>query len=441
MPHRLKASGLGGRRRQRQNIEYLETRRLLNAAPVVPEPPAAVWDAALRTVDRFEATHFAAFEAPIEYSSPHAVIAEGAFARDPAMTDFVTGPPHSTRVVAFDELAGAAFAEPPELEVIFLLTPPFPDAGSPFVPKPFREPPDAPASTEGTLTHSDFFEASSANTSTGGQVSPSSLWTAEPHGFDAEFEHAVILVENGWQPGAFGIFAGPDVTLVEAHPRVAELLRDPPGEVRLAMSPADGIRFSNGALAYFDSAADVERHSTIGFGVVIGQSARGEAAAIGGSAIGGVLPNGSWAYGEDAGPVEAAQRGAAWHLVALHEALHSANVGVSSAAVQAAQRGAQQAMSLLVREVLAPNFALDAAALTVAMNDFAAQADELGAGLLEILSPVASGEAALVAGVLGAGLAYRHWCGSRCDRRSEEQDLLSSRFIRGHASIRIGGSS
>jgi hypothetical protein len=51
--------------------------------------------------------------------------------------------------------------------------------------------------------------------------------------------------------------------------------------------------------------------------------------------------------------------------------------------------------------------------------------------------PVATGEAAIVTGLIGAGLAYRHWRGMEQREQGEEQELLSARFIRGPASLRL----
>lgn len=387
MLRRRTRSSAAAQRRHRQGIEYLETRQLLNVAPTSPEPPAAVWTA---------------------------------------------------RVAAFHEPATADLAQRPPVEVIFIADAAVHSAENSMAPKFFGEPPfNVPAFIGKSILDVGVFKPMPAGTSD--DASPSAIRSVDPRGFDPGFERAVFFVEDGWQPAEFGMFAGPDGTGFDGRPRFAEVLRAPLGDARLAMSPLDGVRSSNGALAYFDSAADGERHATAGFAILFGQSAESEALYKGGRTVGSALSTGPWGHADDSGPIESAQRSAVGYLVAFNDTAWSASIG-AAASVQAAQQGAEQAASLF-QDVLAPRFAFDAAALAVAIDDLAAQADELGVGLLELLSPVASGEAALVAGMVGAGLAYRHWRGARRAQQSEEQDMLSSRFIRGPASMRIGGGT
>lgn len=374
----------------RQSVEYLETRRLLDAVPMLPEPAAIV------------------FSAPSHAANVHQV---------------------------------AGGTEPAPVEVVFIAEPRSQLAENLFDPRLIARSPEVPAFTGELIVNVEIFKPAPANPAINAQLTSPPLPLADPHELDLSLERAVFLVPGDWQPDSVGMFARPDGISFDAHPRLAELLRAPLGEVRLLMSPADGLRSSNGALAYFDPAADAERHGTTGFAVMFGQSAEGETAAMRGRAVGDVLPVGAWAEAGDAAPFESAQHGTVSYLVAFAEAFLNASANDHSTAAQAAHGGAEEATSSLAQDVLLPRFAFDAAALTVAINDLADQAEELGAGLLEMLSPVGSGEAAAVAGMVAAGLAYRHWRGSRRDPRAEEQALLSSRFLRGHATIRVEGDS
>lgn len=405
MPHWLRKP-CAAARRHRQQIEHLENRRLLSVAPLAPMPPSAAWVSPEWPFSPAADHRIIVYDAPVEHASPPAT---------------------------------AATERPPAAEVIFI------DAGHPrwandsFAANVSSQPPAGPAFTAGAMNHADLFRPPPTTVSANWSLASASSRLADARDISGgDFGQTVFLVSYGWQFEGFATFTGPDGGFFDGHPRMADFLRAPPSDVRLATSAWDGLRSSNGALAYFDPDTDVERHTTAAFAITFGQSAEGEAAAVGGRPMGGVPSGGDLPDDMDA-ELAAFDERTVKALVAFEEALRDARAGDFSA--QAARRGAEQAASTLAQDVLAPRFALDAAALTVAINDLAAQADELGVGLLEMLSPAASGETALVAGFIGAGLAYRHWRASSRERLREEDDLLSSRFMRGHASIRLRGGS
>lgn len=405
MPHWLRKP-CAAARRHRQQIEQLEARRLLSAAPLVSAPPSAAWFSPEWPFTPGAGHGIMVYDAAVEHASPPATVA--------------TEPP-------------------PAAEVIFVTARHSHWANDSFAARFISQPPAEPAFTAGVMDHAELFRPSPTTVSANERLVAASLRLADARAISGgDFGQTVFLVSYSWQLNGFNTFTGPEGGFFDGRPHIADFLRAPPSDVRLAMSALDGLRSSNGALAYFDPDTDVERHATGTIAVTFGQSAEGETAAVGGRPMGGVPPGGDLSDDIEAELGSFDERSVK-ALVALEEALRDARADDSSA--QAARSGGEQAASTLAQDVLAPRFAFDAAALTVAINDLAAQADELGVGLLEMLSPAASGETALVAGFMGAGLAYRHWRASSRDRRREEDDLLASRFMRGHASIRLRGGS
>lgn len=201
---------------------------------------------------------------------------------------------------------------------------------------------------------------------------------------------------------------------------------------RAQISPLDGARSRASGSVAVNPDGDGQRQGSIGFAVVVGQSAETEATfgsrsrTVVGKSVGvGTTGENSQTDG---------------YHGAFGELARSAIAGWSAVASSASDHFSDDLLASVVDDLLTPRFTCDAAALSVAIGDIATQVDELGVRLLEMLSdPVVMGETALVAGLVGAGLAYRH----RRGERAEEAELLSSRFIRGHASLRLagGGSS
>lgn len=405
MPSWLRKPGAAARR-HRQQIEHLETRRLLSAAALASEPPRAAWVSQEWPLRPATDHRIIVYEAPLEHAAP----------------------PTTAETV-----------QPPAVEVIFIAARHPHWANDSFAAKLIPPSPVEPAFSAGEMNRAELFRPAPTTVSANGPLAAASSRLADAREISGgDFGQTVFLVSYGWQFNGFDTFTGPGGGFFDGRPHMADFLRAPPNDARLATSALDGLRSSNGALAYFDPDTDVERHTTAAFAITFGQSAEGEAAAVGGRPMGGVQPGGTLSDDMDAESGAFDER-AVKALVAFEEALREARAGDFS--VQAARRGAEQAPSALAQDVLAPRFTFDASALTVAINDLAAQADELGVGLLEMLSPATSGETAIVAGFIGAGLAYRHWRASSRDRRREDDDLLSSRFMRGHASIRLRGGS
>lgn len=91
-------------------------------------------------------------------------------------------------------------------------------------------------------------------------------------------------------------------------------------------------------------------------------------------------------------------------------------------------------------DLLLPRLSYDAAVFGAALADFVSEAEELGVGLLTILADIpVEGEMALVAGLIGGGIAYRHAREGRRRERAEEQEVLRARFIDVPASVRLRG--
>lgn len=89
-------------------------------------------------------------------------------------------------------------------------------------------------------------------------------------------------------------------------------------------------------------------------------------------------------------------------------------------------------------DLLLPRFSCDVATLGAALADFVSEADDLGIGLLSILAEVPSeGELALVAGLVGAGAAYRYARDGQKREWAKEQEVLRARFIGAPACIRL----
>lgn len=425
-------------------VECLENRRLLSATPIAPPlgPAPAAWLGSIEVVGPLEMSQGAsgrALEGPSD--GPATPEAPMTFPREQAVRTFDAPLQRiATQEVSWEGGAMTDRPEPTAVEIVLIPAASIGHEETVLAPKFFAQPQvDEPLFADRAIVHVDLFKAPPGSISANEQETFSSLRVPGPRGFDPEFERAVFFVSEGWQPGDLGAFSVPNEITFDVRERPADSLRLQFSDGRLAMSPLDGVRASNGALAYFDAATDVERHAAAGGAALFGQSAEGEAPFAGGRAVGmarfGELGN----AGDLSGPMEVAEQSTVGYLVALEEAFRAAALGAYSATVDTAQVGVEQAASSLVHEVLMPHFAFDAAALSTSLQELAAQADELGVGLWEMLSPIASGEAALVAGIVSAGIVYRHWRGTRRDERAEEQDLLSSRFIRGHASIRIAG--
>jgi hypothetical protein len=441
MPRRPRRFGGLAQFARRQRIECLENRRLLNAAPFatpLATVPAA-WVGPFEAIGPIQMNHASsggALGGPSD--GPSDGPSGGPAMREAPMTLPWEPQPITTQDVTWERDATASGAEPPTVEVVLIPAAAARHEDTTLSPNFFARPQvGEPLFADSAIVRVELFRAPPGSSSADEQATSSSVGLPDPRAFDPGLERAIFFVPESWQPGEPGGLSGSGEITFDVRERPTESLRGQLSDGRLVMSPLDGVRASNGALAYFDAAADGERHASAGVAALFGQNAEAGAPFAGGRAVGTALFGEAGNLGDSSAPVEVAQQSAVGYLVAIEEAFRRAAAGAYSASVDAAQQGAEQAASSLVQEVLVPHFAFDAAALTAAVNELADQADELGVGLWEMLSPIATGEAALVAGIVAAGIVYRHWRGTRRDEGAEEQDLLSSRFIRGHASLRI----
>ncbi|MGH7140845.1 MAG: hypothetical protein ACREHD_34370, partial [Pirellulales bacterium] len=249
-------------------------------------------------------------------------------------------------------------------------------------------------------------------------------------------DRELLFVFQGWQFSEAGQIYDGDVS-VDLRSRMVDFPHELLADARASVSPVDGVRSAANGSISVEPAGNGERQGSIGLATLLGQSAETEATLVGGGrAIIGASPASAEGSRPDGFSVAHATVG---YLVAFEEIAVSAAAG--SLSVLRGSRFADDALAaFVVDDLLTPHFACDAAALSVAITDLAARIDELGVGVLDLLAdPLPVGEAALVAGLVGAGLACRHWRGGRRDERAEQEELLSSRFLRGHASLRLAG--
>ncbi|HWB07907.1 MAG TPA: hypothetical protein VG826_01595 [Pirellulales bacterium] len=229
-------------------------------------------------------------------------------------------------------------------------------------------------------------------------------------------------VTQGQVPG-FGPF--------DPRGRLAELMHDALFAGHLAWSSDGAHSTTDGALGD-DASLEGERHAINP--ALFGQSAADDSS-FAGSGRSVMEADRPWFDFEAGEAADAPDREAASHLVAAGDAtatLASAVWAAGSRAVGAAIDG--DAFDSALHDLLAPRFAFDAAALSDAIRDLVDDADELGIGLLGLVTdPTRQGEVALVAAV-AAGLAYRHWRGRERREQAESREMLAARFVRGPAS-------
>ncbi|HVX14254.1 MAG TPA: hypothetical protein VHC22_23915 [Pirellulales bacterium] len=252
---------------------------------------------------------------------------------------------------------------------------------------------------------------------------------AAARGADAFGRYWTVLFE-GLQPADFGDVSGMNGMPFDPHVRFLDLAHDPLTEARSTLSSPDtGHNTTSDILT-----TEADRHVSSTLAALFGQSAETDAVFVG---RGRVLGDNQYKVGEGSQADEGSREQAVGYLVAFDKLALGWGLGAAAAAGQA-PGASKVALSFLLNDLLTPSFSCDAAALSIAINDLVAQADEMGGSLLDVFSDVAtSGEAALVTGIVGAGLAYHHWRGEHRRKLSEDRELLSARFIRGPASLRL----
>ena len=382
------------RRRCLNSVERLEVRQLLSASPLPAPPsaaPVAVWVASVPPAGTADTWHF-----------------------DRSVTEF-----HAA--------SGQA------------VQPFIPAQSSPEV-KAFgaAQPADLPRARGAELQPIKDLFAPTATLSRFDAILPDS-----PRGSDATFNRFVLFMSDGWQVAQFGQMPGPEGTSPDPHIRYFELVHESWVESRLAALTPDSVHSADNDAVMVGGARSGERHASASL-VLFGQSAESDTVFIGrdrsiGDVQRGIVPaDGDGSESAD----NAAERAIVGYLVAFDEVALGWGVDAVSAVARPLESGDRGAVTSLMHELLTPRLTYDAEALSVALTDVVAQAEELGFGLLGMLTdPVASGEAALVTGVVGMGLVYRHWRGGQRREQLEEQELLSARFIHGPASLRLGRRS
>ena len=210
------------------------------------------------------------------------------------------------------------------------------------------------------------------------------------------------------------------------------LVHDFWAETRLAIFSLDAARPASVSPEGPGNEAGVPRHSSNGpvLGIQGRQSAESGALDFGAPSTVGheSVSTDDVTWSSTGGPREQASATVS-HLVAFNDAEIGAANEISSSSAKTTLDPWDQ-MATALHELLTPRIACDAATLGVALADLMAEADELGVGLLGVLGyPTAVRPAALVAGLVGAGIAYRHWRGGREREAAEKRELLSARFI------------
>lgn len=419
-----------------QGVERLETRQLLSAAGFLVThefaTPAGqpVFESAaiISRADRPAPS----FEGPLDHFAPPAFTAAQPTFRAPAMSEW-HGPSE------FDAGSAPRLDEADLRSVEIVLIPP--PIGRFVIPeKPLIEPVEpaliqSPLEGDGAASLTDSVKTveRAVNLSFG---SPTPFG---PGQVNLASDREILFVFPGWQFSDVGQIYSEDVS-VDFHSRMVELPHELLADARASMSPVDGVRSSASGSVSVDPAGHGERQASVGLAALLGQNAETEAALVGGRrSIVGVSP-GIPAAGDGSKLDGSSAMGATvGYLVAFDQIAVSSAAG-SLAALSRSRLVEDGLVASLVEDLLTPHFACDAAALSFAINDLAEQVEELGAGFFDLLAdPVTTGEAALVAGLVGAGLAYRHCRGGRRNERAEQEELLSSRFIRGHASLRLAG--
>jgi hypothetical protein len=256
---------------------------------------------------------------------------------------------------------------------------------------------------------------------------------------DTLFNRFIVFMSDSASSLDFGQASVQDGAPLEPHLRFAELMRDSLIAARLAIFSSDAIHPGSDDVSAGGSAAEGHRRGATHVNL-FGQSAESESMSMG---AGRASSNAPRNIVDNLVPPDVEQQSATHapvgHLVAYGDAASARSAATHVARTQT-DHGDGQTMGSVLHDLLAPRLAFDSTAMSAAITDLLAEADDLGVGLLGMLTdPLSSGEMAILTGVAAAGFAYRHWRGG--DRRAELESrrMLAARFITGCATSRVDG--
>jgi hypothetical protein len=434
--------------RRRNGFERLEVRQLLSAAPWMgpPDPMSmGAWTKPEMPIARGDAVRadHSAFLGPA-----------GGISADPYSAKPSIPPPQAVVLPTpmFKEARAQDESQPPEpareravliesTDETFPAGPAMADGRDPapseiLVVIPLASPAIVQNAAAARLTSSD--PAPPAPGTFGVSDLPPDSGYVDARAANSSTDSMMAVIIESWQPTDFGQMGGADEAPPDMRFRAVEVTHEVMVDPRMGMPLVDGSRAPGANGFAGEEGANQAHHLPTYLFAMVGQAAAEGAVSIAGGPAFGDVHRGFVASGGEGDPSDESlsERTAVGYLVAFDEMITTLGIG----ALGFAERPGEtvDAGVPLLHDLLTPQFTCDAAALSVAIDEIAAQAEELGVGLLGMFAdPVALGEAALVAGVVGAGLAYRHWRGGRRQGKDEEQELLSARFIRGHASLRL----
>lgn len=373
----------GSLRSRLSGIERLEGRWLLSVAPL-PAPP--------------EDSHVAVFQAA------------------PAPPTVIVDSGRHDRTLAVMEVGDDQFAPPP------------PVAGDPAAPQILDSPAFRLAPLGGVLP---LTAVGSPPTTT--RAIPAVF--AQAGNLDGDSSVRFADVAPDFEPLiGFATMLVQDDLASDPHLRLFETARESRFDASQPAILPDSARVSPSGGSHDDAILESQRQATPGSATTPGQNAETEATF-------GAGPMTSHLHREEL-PTEAApSRETVSHLVAFNRSDLDGPTG-ETAPNGRPSGGNWTAAASVLNDLLVPRFAGDAASLGVALTDLLAEADELGDGLLGLLTgPPVTCEAALVAGLVGAGVAYRHWRGGQRREENEAREVLWATFVSGPASLRIHRSA
>lgn len=220
-----------------------------------------------------------------------------------------------------------------------------------------------------------------------------------------------LIVWMSADPGEMGFAEGSATFVPDGRLRLTQLVRESLFEEGIVVPTADGVRAPTNHAGHDIDVSEMSRHATPG-SPVGGQIVESEP----------TVKFARWTPGEsglnsaDSDALTDSPPEAVSHLVALGgEALDKPAGKVAGDPPHVANAAASTRHDLLL-----PRFSCDPEALRAALAGFVSEAEELGVSLMSMLGEMSTeGEAALVAGLLGAGTAYRY---ARDGRRRERAD-------------------
>jgi hypothetical protein len=436
------------RRRSFHGVERLELRQYLSASPL-PAPPAAMPVAAWVAPAHIEGPVHQADGADVRRLDARAATFEGLAERYalqpviptplPVQTKFGGGPGAEITRIRTEELPQEEGTLAPSVIVLTRLTI-TPAKGAAELASLEPAPAEEPVAPLGPVARFNALNLIISPTVSPAPFLPPPQWQSDWRGAGSSLARFMPVFLEGWQPMEVSQMSGQDSVPLDGHARYFVVVHESFAESRMAPMLPDSVHLRSIDAFALNKPASGERHLANSLTAPFGPSADADAVfSIRGRAIGAALQNNLVALGEETEATDTAnERAAVGYLVAFNNTIVGSLLGAASAAIPSSESGESAAVGSLIQDLLTPRLAFNAEALSFAINEFAAQADELGVGLLSMLSdPVATGEAAIVTGLIGAGLAYRHWRGMEQREQGEEQELLSARFIRGPASLRL----